>query len=257
MNNKRPLILISNDDGITAKGIEALTEVARNIGDVIVVAPNSAQSGMSHAITVKVPLHLKIIEESKEFTKYSCNGTPADCIKLALHKICSRKPDLVLSGINHGSNAATSIIYSGTMAAVLEGCMNQIPAIGFSILDYSETPDFSASKVYIEKIINLVLKNKLPEKTCLNVNIPKASLSEIKGVRVCRQDDGQWIEEFDERINPSKQTYFWLTGEYHSFEPDSEQTDEWALKNNFISVVPVKYDFTNNSAIDTISKWDF
>lgn len=253
---KKPLILVTNDDGIFAPGIRKLIEIARQIGKVVVVAPDSAMSGMSHAITVKVPLRLRKLAEEKNYVEYSCNGTPVDAMKLGEKVVIKGKPDLVVSGINHGSNASVNIIYSGTMAAVLEASIDGIPAIGFSLLDYSHSADFSAVDDFIKTIMLNVLKNGLPEGICLNVNIPAVSKDQLKGIKVCRQAKGRWDEKFDERTDPHEHNYYWLTGVFKNGDADKD-TDTWALLNNYISVVPVHADFTAQKALMAIKKWDF
>lgn len=251
---KRPTILITNDDGIFAPGIRKLIEICRQLGKIIVVAPDSAMSGMSHAITVKTPLRLKKLAEEKDYIEYSCNGTPVDAIKLGEKIVVRGKPDLVVSGINHGSNASVNIVYSGTMAAVIEANIDGIPAIGFSLLDYSHSADFSAVDEYITTIIKNVLQNGLPEGVCLNVNIPAVKKEEIKGIKVCRQAKGRWDEDFDERVDPHDLDYYWLTGVFTNGDT-AKDTDSWALINNYISVVPIQYDFTAHKAISSLKKW--
>ncbi len=251
---KKPLILITNDDGIFAPGLRKLIEIARQLGNVVVVAPEASQSGMSHAITVRAPLRLRKITEEKNFKEYSCNGTPVDAVKMGEQLIVRGKPDLVLSGINHGSNASVNIIYSGTMAAVLEATIDGIPAIGFSLLNYSSDADFSAVDEYIKAIIVNVLKNGLPEGICLNVNIPAIKKEDIKGIKICRQAKGRWEEEFDERTDPHNRNYYWLTGVFQNGD-SAPDTDSWALANNYISVVPVHYDFTSHKTIPEVKKW--
>ena len=251
---KKPTILITNDDGIFAPGLRKLISVARPLGKVVVVAPDSAMSGMSHAITVKTPLRLRKITEQKDYIEYSCNGTPVDAMKIGEKIIMKEKPDIVLSGINHGSNASINIIYSGTMAAVLEANIDGIPAVGFSLSDYSHSADFSAVDDYIKTIILNVLEKGLPDGISLNVNFPAVSKQEIKGIKICRQAKGRWEEEFDERMDPHNREYFWLTGMFKNGDPD-EDTDTWALANNYVSVVPVHYDFTAHKAISSIKKW--
>ncbi|MBC8487551.1 MAG: 5'/3'-nucleotidase SurE [Bacteroidetes bacterium] len=251
---KKPLILITNDDGIFAPGLRKLIEIARQLGNVVVVAPETSQSGMSHAITVRAPLRLRKITEEKNFKEYSCNGTPVDAVKMGEQIIVRGKPDLVLSGINHGSNASVNIIYSGTMAAVLEATIDGISAVGFSILNYSKDADFSAVDEYVKAIIVNVLKNGLPEGICLNVNIPAIKKEDIKGIKVCRQAKGRWKEEFDERIDPHNRDYYWLTGVFQNGD-SAPDTDSWALANNYISVVPVHYDFTSHKTIPEVKKW--
>jgi 5'-nucleotidase len=251
-NIKKPLILVTNDDGIHAPGLKALIEVAREIGEVVVVAPDEGRSGMSHAITIKYPLRLNKISQEEDIVIYSCSGHPADCVKLAVNQVLERKPDLLVSGINHGSNSSISVVYSGTMAAAVEGGLHGIPSIGFSITDFSSRPDFSACKFYGRKIIKKTLDEGLPAGVCLNVNFPKLPGEDIRGIKICRQARGLWIEEFDKRTDPHRREYFWLTGYFDNYEPDDEETDEWALKNNYISVVPVRVDFSDLKAMDEL-----
>ncbi len=253
---KKPLILVTNDDGYRAKGIESLISVARKFGEVVVVAPEKGQSGKSHAITIDVPLRLNKLAEEKDFLMYSCNGTPVDCVKLALNQVVDREPDLVVSGINHGSNASVSVIYSGTMAAAIEGGMNGVKSIGFSCLDFASDADFSAAMIIADELIGKVLKDDDKEPICLNVNIPKVSIDEIQGVKICRQAKGAWKEEFEKRNDTRGGEYYWLTGYFENYEPNAEDTDEWCLKNNYISVVPVKVDLTNFDEQDKLKKWN-
>lgn len=251
---EKPLILVTNDDGVFAPGLRTLISVAREFGKVIVVAPDSAMSGMSHAITVKTPLRLRKIAEEEDYVEYSCNGTPVDAVKLGEKVVAGKTPDLVLSGINHGSNASVNVIYSGTMAAVIEACMDGIPAVGFSLLDYSHNASFEGAIDYIRNILKNVLKNSLPQGVCLNVNIPAVDKGMIKGLKVCRQATGRWEEAFDQRIDPYSRDYYWLTGVFMDGDT-AEDTDSWALANNYISVVPVKFDLTAHESIEIISKW--
>ena len=251
---KKPVILIINDDGIYAPGLRKLIDICRKLGKVIVVAPDSPMSGMSHAITVKTPLRLKKLVEENDYVEYSCNGTPVDAMKLGEKIVVRGKPDLVVSGINHGSNASVNIVYSGTMAAVLEASIDGIPAIGFSLLDYSHSADFTAVDDYIRTIIENVLTNGLPEGVCLNVNIPAVKKEEFKGIKVCRQAKGRWEEEFDVRIDPHNRDYYWLTGVFMNGDA-AKDTDSWALANNYISIVPVHHDLTAHKAIPMIKKW--
>lgn len=251
---KRPLILITNDDGDTANGINVLTKLMMQIGDVVVMAPDGPRSGQSNAITVSHPLRYTKIEETEGLVRYKCNGTPTDCVKLALHDVLDRKPDLLVSGINHGSNAAINIIYSGTMGAVLEGCENGITSIGFSITDHSYSADFSNFEKYILQITRETLKNGLPYGVCLNVNAP---MGPIKGIKVARQCKGNWTEEYAKRVDPHGRTYFWLTGYFNNHEPQSHDTDEWALANGYVSIVPSKIDLTDYQIIKDLNNWDF
>ena len=254
---KRPLILVTNDDGINAPGIRTLISVVKDLGDVIVVAPDSPQSGMGHAITINSTLHSsRITPKNSEIIEYSCSGTPADCVKLAINELMPKKPDLCVSGINHGSNSSINVIYSGTMSAAIEAGIEGVPAIGFSLLDYSWNADFSQSKDFIRKITLNALNNGIPKGVVLNVNIPAVKKSDIKGVKICRQAKAYWVEEFDKRKNPLGQEYYWLTGKFVN-KDQGEDTDEWALKNNYISIVPVEFDLTAHHAIQGLNKWDF
>ncbi len=254
---KRPLILVTNDDGINAPGIRTLISVIKDIGDVIVVAPDSPQSGMGHAITINSTLHSsRINPKNSEIIEYSCSGTPADCVKLAINELMPRKPDLCVSGINHGSNSSINVIYSGTMSAAIEAGIEGVPAIGFSLLDYSWNADFNHSKDFIRKITLNALNNGIPKGVVLNVNIPAVKKSNIKGVKICRQAKAYWVEEFDKRKNPLGQEYYWLTGKFVN-KDQGEDTDEWALKNNYISIVPVEFDLTAHHAIQGLNEWDF
>ncbi|HIB49444.1 MAG TPA: 5'/3'-nucleotidase SurE [Flavobacteriaceae bacterium] len=257
MATKKPLILVTNDDGITAPGIRALVEVMNTLGDVCVIAPDSPQSGMGHAITIHDTLYCDAIEVRKDEPQqeYSCSGTPVDCVKLAVNEILKRKPDLCVSGINHGSNSSINVIYSGTMSAAVEAGTQGIPSIGFSLLDYSLDADFEPAKKYVKLLAEECLKNGLPKGVVLNVNIPKASASELKGMKVCRQANAHWTENFDKRTNPLGRDYYWLTGDFVN-EDKGEDTDEWALAHNYVSVVPVQFDLTAHHAIQEINSWD-
>jgi len=253
----KPLILVTNDDGISAPGIRKLISLMRQIGEVVVVAPEGPQSAMSHAITIKYPLVYKEIEIGNDYKEYSLNGTPVDCIKFGLHRLLDRKPNLVVSGINHGSNASINIIYSGTMGAALEGAMGGIPSIGFSILDYSNDADFAKSEDYILKIATQVLEQGLDEGIALNVNFPMVTDNKnYKGIKICRQSKAYWKEDFEERIDPRNgRPYFWLTGNF-TINEDDESTDEWALENYYVSVVPVQFDFTAYQQINKLKNWE-
>jgi len=255
--SKKPLILITNDDGITAPGIRTLIEVMKGLGDVVVVAPDSPQSAMGHAITVNSTLFVeKIKVDDGKQMEYSCSGTPADCVKLAVNQILERKPDLCVSGINHGSNSSINVIYSGTMSAAIEAGIEGIPAIGFSLLDYSWNANFEATKKFVKTIAENVLKEGLPKDVVLNVNIPNLSNQELKGIKICRQARAYWEEEFDKRKNPQGRDYYWLTGKFVNLD-HGEDTDEWALKNGYVSVVPVQFDLTAHHSIQTLNSWNF
>ncbi len=253
--NKERLILVTNDDGIDARGLRALVEVGQEFGDVVVIAPTDPQSAMSHAITVKVPIRVYKEHLYDSVTAYSCNGTPVDCVKMAINRILPRKPDLILSGINHGGNSSSSVLYSGTMGAALEGCLNHIPSIGFSLLEFSSNADFTGAQKIAQQIISLVLKYGLPQGVCLNVNIPYLPYHQLAGIKVCRQNHGVWREEFEHRTDPAGFDYYWLTGTFEDLEPNATDTDEWALRNNYVSVVPVQFDFTAYKAIPLIANW--
>ena len=250
----KPLILVTNDDGITAPGIRTLIEVMKEFGDVVVVAPDSPQSGMGHAITLDSTLHVESITiKNGNQVEYSCSGTPADCVKLAVNELLHRKPDLCVSGINHGSNSAINVIYSGTMSAAIEAGIEGIPSIGFSLLDHSWNANFEPLKKHIKTIAKNVLENGLPDGVVLNVNFPK---KEIMGVKVCRQAKANWIEEFDKRRSPQGKEYYWLTGNFVNLD-NGEDTDLYALENGFATVVPVQFDLTAHHYIQQLNTWDF
>jgi len=254
---KRPLILVTNDDGISAPGIRALIAVMQELGDVVVVAPDSPQSAMGHAITINNTLHLnKISIENAPVTEYSCSGTPADCVKMAVNEILKQKPDLCVSGVNHGSNSSINVIYSGTMSAAVEAGIEGIPAVGFSLLDYNWDADFEQIKPFIKKIASQVLTNGLQEGTVLNVNFPKLKTQDIKGIKICRQAKAMWEEKFDKRVTPFGKEYYWLSGAFVNLDKGTD-TDEWALANDFISIVPVQFDLTAHHAIQTLNTWEF
>jgi 5'-nucleotidase len=253
---KKPLILVVNDDGITAPGIRTLIEIMKEVGEVIVVAPDKAQSGMGHAVTIHSTLRIHKMDMGSGCEEYSCTGTPVDSVKFAVGKILKRKPDLCVSGINHGSNASINVIYSGTMSAAVEGAIEGIPSVGYSLCNYAINADFNPIKKYVKKIAENVLKHGLPDGVCLNVNLPAVPEEEIKGIKICRQAKAMWTEQFDERQDPGGKTYYWLTGKFLN-KDRGEDTDLWALKNNFISVVPVQFDITAHHAIHSVSKWDF
>lgn len=251
------LILVSNDDGYNAKGIASLIKVVQTFGKVVVVAPENGESGKSHSITISTPLRLNMLKNEDNLKIYSCSGTPVDAIKLAFHSVLERKPDLVVSGINHGSNSSISIIYSGTMGAVIEACLHGIPAVGFSLLDHSVAPDFTASEHVARKIIENILTKGLPKDICLNINIPKLPLEQLKGIKLCRQARGVWKEKFIKREDPHQNPYYWTTGTFDNFEPTATDTDEWALANGYASVVPIKIDFTAYEAYQNLSQWNY
>jgi len=252
---QKPIILITNDDGIFAPGLRYLIDTIKPLGEILVVAPDKPQSAMGHAVTIQVPLRLHLIKEETDYREYSCNGTPADCIKLGEKVILRGKPDLIVSGINHGSNASINVLYSGTMAAVIEGAMENIPAIGFSLNEYSHHADFSHCATVIKSIASKVLEHGLPDGICLNVNIPSLNGTPIKGIKVTKQAKAYWDEDFDERKDPHKRDYYWLRGEFVHLDDDQEN-DHWAINNNYVSVVPVQIDLTAHHMIDKIKSWN-
>lgn len=258
MSKKRPLILITNDDGIEAKGIRSLIEAAAPFGDLVIVAPDSPQSGMGHAITVNDTLRLNKSDIYAEYTDtaYSCSGTPVDCVKLAIAEVIKAKPDLLLSGINHGENCASNVLYSGTMSAAVEGAMESIPSIGFSLMDFASDADFTASKWAVEEIVRKSLEGDFPKDICLNVNIPQLPKEKIKGIKVCRQAKAYWKDSFDRRKDPFGKPYFWMKGEFNR-DDWHDDTDIWALDNGYVSIVPTQYDMTAYHSLSRIVKWDF
>lgn len=252
--SKRPTILVTNDDGITAPGIRHLIEAVKELGKVIVVAPDSPQSAMGHAVTISKPLRLEKIELFEGIESYQCSGTPADCVKLAVDIVLHQKPDLVVSGINHGSNASINVLYSGTMSAAIEGAIEGIPAIGFSLTDYSRHANFTPSLPYVTRLAQNVLDRGLPEGTLLNVNIPALSTEQIKGVRICRQAKAKWEENFEERLDPHGRNYYWMVGTFRDHD-HGEDTDLKALSEGYISVVPTLFDLTAHQLMSTLNTW--
>ncbi|WP_100610068.1 5'/3'-nucleotidase SurE [Confluentibacter lentus] len=253
---KKPLILVTNDDGISAPGLRTLIKVMNTLGDVVVVAPDSPQSGMGHAITLDSMLYAeRVTLDDGPQKEYSCSGTPADCVKLAIREILDRRPDLCVSGINHGSNSSINVIYSGTMSAAIEAGIEGIPAIGFSLLDYAWSANFEACKNFVKTITENALKQGLPNGVVLNVNIPNLTEKQIKGIKVCRQAKANWVEEFDKRKNPQGKDYYWLSGKFVNLD-GGEDTDEWALENGYVSLVPVQFDLTAHHFIQNLNSWE-
>ncbi len=251
---EKPLILVTNDDGIGAPGIKALIAAVQHLGEVVIVAPDSPQSAMGHAVTISKPLRLEKSNLYEPLTAYQCSGTPADCVKIAVDKVLHRKPDLLVSGINHGSNSSINILYSGTMSAAVEGGIEGIPSVGFSLCDFSIDADFSLAAKIASNVAENILTNGLPQGVLLNVNIPKLEATEFKGVKICRQAWAKWEEDFDERKDPNGKSYYWLTGKFVNFDK-GEDTDEWALTNGYASVVPVHFDLTAHSALSYLHQW--
>jgi 5'-nucleotidase len=257
MTKTKPLILVTNDDGVSAPGIRALIDVMSEIGEVLVVAPDKPQSAMGHAITINSTLYLnKLSKDNDPITEYSCSGTPVDCVKLAVNEILKKKPDLCVSGVNHGSNSSINVIYSGTMSAAVEAGIEGIPAIGFSLSDYDWNADFETIKSFLRKITLEVLNNGLPKDVVLNVNFPKLKKEEIKGIKICRQAKAIWAEKFDKRVTPQGKDYYWLAGEFINLDK-GEDTDEWALQKGYISIVPVQFDLTAHHASQELNSWQW
>ncbi len=249
----RPLILVTNDDGVTAPGIRALVEAVRDLGDIIVVAPDSPQSGTGHAITIGHPLRLNKVDLFPGIEAWQCSGTPVDCVKLANDKILKRKPDLCVSGINHGANHAINLIYSGTMSAAMEAAIEGIPSAGFSLLDYKFDADFSVAAKVAKAVASEMLENKQPPHTLLNVNIPIVTEAAFKGIKICRQANAKWQEQFDHRVDPHGNDYYWMTGEFQNLD-QGEDTDVMALQQGFASVVPVQLDFTDYPTLERLER---
>ncbi len=249
------MIFLTNDDGVGAKGLARLIEVMRPLGDIVVVAPETTQSGMAHAITMSSPLFLREVRREAGLDVYACSGTPVDCVKMALdHLLDGRKLDLICSGINHGSNAAINVLYSGTMGAAIEGSFYDVPSIGFSLNDHSLDADFEAAGIVAREIAENILTARPELPLCLNVNIPRGRPEEIRGTKVCRQCRGYWKEEFFIRKNPAGRDYFWLTGEFQNHEPAATDTDEWALANGYAAVVPIQIDLTDHRQVASLAK---
>jgi 5'-nucleotidase len=257
MAESRPLILVTNDDGINAPGILALTTAMSRLGEVWVVAPNSPQSGMGHAVTIGNILQMEEVSYPVEGVRaFATSGTPVDCVKLAIYETLHRKPDLLVSGINHGSNSSINVIYSGTMSAAVEGAVENIPSVGFSLLDHARDADFSAAQDVARRVALQVLAHGLPTGTCLNVNIPRLPLAQIAGIQVCRQAAGYWEDAFVERESPGGAKYYWMTGKFQT--PDQgHDTDEWALAHGYVSIVPTQFDLTAHHAIAPLNTWNF
>jgi 5'-nucleotidase len=250
----RPLIFVTNDDGISSKGIKSLIEVAKEFGDILVIAPDKPQSGMGHAITVNQILRLDKTMLFDGLEAYTCSGTPVDCVKLGIYEVMKKKPDLILSGINHGANYSSNVLYSGTMSAAVEGAMENIPSIGFSLDDYDADADFGEVQELARRIINAALENTFPNYVCLNVNVPKRSKNPIKGFKFCKQAHAFWEDRFDKRIDQFGKAYYWLTGEFLPGD-NVENTDLEALEGGFASVVPTQFDMTAYHAFENLKKW--
>ncbi|MFN4146460.1 MAG: 5'/3'-nucleotidase SurE [Runella sp.] len=257
MSSTKPLILVTNDDDITSQGIKTLVQLMQQLGEVVVVAPDRPQSGMGHAITIGEPLRLREYKLFGGIEAYECSGTPADCVKLGKHWVLKdRSPDLVVSGINHGSNSSISVLYSGTMSAAIEAAIEGIPAIGFSLCDYAPDADFSHTYPFILEIAQSVLSKGLPKGIALNVNFPKKSNEHIKGIRFCRQTNGKWQEEFEKRKDPYGRGYFWMSGYFVNYDEGLEDTDVWAIEHNYAAIVPCQYDMTSYQTLEWLKNWE-
>ena len=255
MEKHKPLILISNDDGYSAKGINELAKTLAGLGEIVIMAPDGPRSGASAAITSEFPVRYYKVKEEEGFTIYKCTGTPVDCVKLALFELLPRCPDLIVGGINHGDNSAVNVHYSGTMGVVIEGCLKGVTSIGFSLCDHDAEADFKPMLPYVRKIAEQVLSKGLPKGTCLNVNAPKTDA--LKGLRICRQTDASWGSEWCRGQHPKGGEYFWLTGKFTNNEPDAEEADRWALEHGYVAITPIQIDMTAYALIDELKTWDF
>ena len=253
MENQRPLILVSNDDGITAKGISELIKFLRPLGEIVVMAPYTPRSGTACSLTVKEPIHYQLLRKEVGLTVYKCSGTPTDCVKLAFHTVLERKPDLVIGGINHGDNSAVNVHYSGTMGVVMEGCLKGVPSVAFSLCSHEADADFEPAGEYIRDIVRKLLEKGLPPLTCLNVNIPNTK--ELKGVRICQQSRGQWVNEWEHFAHREDTQYYWLTGEFQQTDTENEKSDRWALANEYIAITPTTVDMTAYELMDELQTW--
>lgn len=253
MSERRSLILVTNDDGYQAKGIKELANAMKDLGDVVIFAPDTHRSGMSSAITTIEPLRAYKYHEEEGLTAYLCNGTPVDCVKLALNEFVDRKPDLLVSGINHGSNAGISVLYSGTVGAALEGCVFGVPSIAFSLCDFKPNADFSPTANVARKVASKVLENGLPKGICLNVNVP---IGDVEGIKITTQTQGKWVNEYHRSKDGGEREVFWMTGNFENWEADNDNSDEWALSNGYAAVVPVKIDMTAHDLVSELKEWN-
>ncbi len=251
MKERRPLILVSNDDGVTAKGLNELISYIRVFGDVVVVAPDSAQSGKACAVSASTPIHYREVHKEEGLEIYACSGTPVDCVKLAKNVLLNRNPDLLVSGINHGDNSAVNVHYSGTVGAAIEGCISAIPSLAFSLCNHDADADFSKTKSYIQQLVQLVLKEGLPQWTCLNVNFPEAVV--YRGLKVCEQATGRWVKELEPCPRTRDKNYYWLSGNFQAQEPDNDKTDFWALHNGYVAITPITVEVTAHHYIEKLS----
>ncbi|MEJ6615525.1 MAG: 5'/3'-nucleotidase SurE [Crocinitomicaceae bacterium] len=255
MSNKKPIILVTNDDGISAKGIRSLFNAVKEFGEIYIVAPDSPQSGMGHAITINNPLRLSHVDLFEDAAAFSCSGTPVDCVKLGIFEVMKGKPDLIVSGINHGANTSTNVLYSGTMSAAVEGAMENIPSIGFSLCNFGSDADFSVAQKVVKQVVAKVLNNGMPDGVCLNVNIPDVSSQEFKGMKVCHQANAFWEDSFDKRLDQFGKPYFWLTGHFLDHEK-SNDTDLYWIEKGYATIVPTQFDMTSYKALKELENWN-
>lgn len=255
MSANRPLILVTNDDGISAKGIRSLYEAVKHFGEIVVIAPDSPQSGMGHAITINHPLRLQASDLFPGVTAFSCSGTPVDCVKLGIYEVMKRKPDLLVSGINHGANTATNVLYSGTMSAAVEGAMEGIPAIGFSLDAYESDADFDAAKNIVERVVASVLEKGMEQGICFNVNVPVVKGGVVKGIKVCRQGHAYWADRFDKREDQFGKPYYWLTGDFIDADVADDTDLHWIAK-GYATLVPTQFDMTSYTAMNALQNWE-
>lgn len=249
-SNNKPLIFISNDDGVNAKGINELIRFLRPLGNLVIMAPTAPRSGHGCALTVGQPVSYHLVSEEPGLTIYACTGTPVDCMKLALETVLEKTPDIVVSGINHGDNSGVNVHYSGTMGVAIEACLKGIPAIGLSLDNHAPDADFQPLEKHIQQIISGVLRTKMPDRTCLNVNFPAG---EIRGLKVCEQAVGRWTKEWQPVSGADGKTFL-LTGDFVNTMPDNEMSDNWALANGYIAVTPVTVDMTNYSFLNALKQ---
>lgn len=253
MDNERPLILVSNDDGIASKGLAELVKCLRPLGEIVIMAPDGPRSGLACALTSNEPIHYAMVRREPALTAYKCSGTPADCVKLAFHTVLDRKPALVVGGINHGDNSAVNVHYSGTMGVVIEGALKGVPSIAFSIDTHDQNPDFESMLPFVRRIAAAVIERGLPPLTCLNVNVPVTK--ELKGIRVCRQSRGEWINEWENFAHKGDNHYYWLTGEFRNDEPDNDETDQKAMADGYVAITPTTVDATAYGLLEEMKGW--
>lgn len=249
MKENKPLILISNDDGVSAKGLNELIRFVQPLGEIVVMAPDSARSGSGCALSVTQPVYYELVRQEPGLKVYSCSGTPADCVKLAYNTVLDRNPDLVIGGINHGDNSGINVHYSGTMGVAIEGCLKGTSSIGFSLCNHAPDANFAPLEPYIQDIVANILRNSLPYYTCLNVNFP---MEEIKGIKVCEQANGRWQREWEPCPRRGVSKHFWLTGEFECLDPENENSDSWALANGYAAITPITVNMTNYAFIDEL-----